>query len=86
MRCSDAHGLAVVTRVDLTGRWGHLLLRRGSADIVGHLDTRIIAGGVIGPDGKTAPAVIEARLQRLTMAKNKTNKESGVVGPPNTHS
>jgi|KBSSwiStaDraftv2_1062776.scaffolds.fasta_scaffold1024231_1 hypothetical protein len=29
---------------------------------------------------------IYGNLQRLTMAKNKTNKESGVAGPPNTHS
>ena len=29
---------------------------------------------------------IYGNLQRLTMAKNKTNKESGVAGAPNTHS
>jgi len=34
---------------------------------------------------RTPKLSIYGNLQRLTMAKNKTNKESGVAGPPNTH-
>jgi hypothetical protein len=62
--------LAIVRRYELDPAELAILVEMcRTVDHLEALDAAVQAGGVVGEDGKVAPALVEARMQQQTLAK-----------------